>query len=60
MNKHDFIHPDCHEMNVELIGTHSNGTKFYRCKNCGHAGPEVSFNGTFHISEILQPHQQSR
>ncbi|GFN40522.1 MAG: hypothetical protein YK1309IOTA_1910009 [Marine Group I thaumarchaeote] len=54
MNKHDFTRPECPEMTLEWIGTHSNGTKFYRCKSCGHAGPEGSFTGAFHISEILQ------
>jgi hypothetical protein len=39
---------------MQLLGTHSNGTKFYYCKNCRSGGPESYFTKDFHISEILQ------
>lgn len=53
-SKHDHFKQDCSNNEPEAIGTHSNGTVFYRCKNCNYFGTKDSFTKPFHASEILQ------
>jgi len=56
-NKHDhFKQNDCPKNEPELLATHSNGTAFYRCKNCDYFGTIESFTKPFHTFEILQQH----
>lgn len=55
--RHDFNKPECRGMKLEKLATHSNGTVFYICRNCGYAGKSESFTKPFHVSEILQQHQ---
>jgi len=56
-NKHDhFKQGDCPKNKPEILATHSNGTTFYRCKNCNYFGTIESFTKPFHTSEILQQH----
>lgn len=55
-SKHDYFKQDCPKNEPEKIATHSNGTVFYRCKNCNYFGSIESFTEPFHASEILQQH----
>jgi len=55
-SKHDYFKKDCSGNKPEKIATHSNGTIFYRCKNCDYFGEIESFTKPFHASEILQQH----
>ncbi|MEX0657240.1 MAG: hypothetical protein WD154_06825 [Nitrosopumilaceae archaeon] len=53
-NKHDHFRPNCPKNEPEMLATHSNGTVYYRCKNCNYFGTIESFTAPFHASEILQ------
>jgi hypothetical protein len=55
--KHDFNKPECPGIKLEKLATHSNGTVFYACRNCGYAGKSESFTEPFHASQILQQRQ---
>ena len=55
-NKHDYFNPYCKENKPEKLATRSDGTVFYRCKNCNYFGVIESFTSIFHVSEILQEH----
>ena len=55
-SKHDYFKQECPKNEPEEIATHSNGTVFYKCKNCNYFGAIESFTKTFHASEILQQH----
>jgi len=55
-SKHDYFKQECLKNEPEAIATHSDGTVFYRCKNCNYFGKIESFTGSFHTSEILQQH----
>jgi hypothetical protein len=52
--RHDFNKPECPGMKLEKLATHSNGTVFCICRNCGYAGKSESFTEPFHASQILQ------
>ncbi len=57
LSKHDhFKQDDCTKNEPELLATHSDGTAFYKCKNCNYFGTIESFTKPFHIFEILQQH----
>lgn len=55
-SKHDYFKQDCPKSEPETVATHSNGTVFYRCKNCNYFGTIESFTDPFHAYEILQQH----
>lgn len=55
-SKHDYFKQDCIQNEPEKLATNSDGTVFYRCKNCNYFGTIKSFTETFHVSEIPQQH----
>ena len=55
-SRHDYFKQDCSGNEPETIAIHSDGTAFYRCKNCNYFGAIESFTKPFHASEIVQQH----
>ncbi len=55
-SKHDYFNPDCKKNEPDNMATHSNGTLYYRCKNCNYFGTIESFTKVFRTSEIAQQH----
>lgn len=55
-SRHDYFKQECQNNEPEMIGTHSDGTVFYRCKNCNYFGTTDSFTKPYHTFEITQQH----
>jgi len=53
---HDHFNPDCSANEPEFLARHSNGTNYYRCKNCNYFGVLDYFSKPFDASELLQQH----
>lgn len=50
--RHDLRRPNCSKAEPEKFVGHSNGTVFYKCKNCNYLGTIDAFTATLRVSEI--------
>ena len=51
--------PDCKKSKPDNLATRSNGTLYYKCKNCNYFETMESFTKAFHSSEISQNQARS-
>jgi|GEM_PF-1415084 Zn-finger protein len=54
--RHDLRRPNCPKAEPQKFVSHSNGTIFYKCKNCNYLGAIEAFTAILHVSEISQSH----